>query len=154
MPSTFAQRMAEAVRDSELSVRRIADLAKTSPGQVSQWQTEGRVKAENIKADVLERICQVLNIRPRWLLYNELPKRRPAGFTGDEREVCSTSGNYTSAPLNAYWSAAPATRAAIDILLLPEPDRETVCRDFPHLVTGVSLMEEWALGAIAARKTA
>ena len=67
--------MALAVSESSMSVRKIAELAKTSPGQVSQWQTEGKVQAENVKADVLERICRVLGVRPRWMLYGEEPMR-------------------------------------------------------------------------------
>jgi len=67
--------MAMAVRDSGRSLQEIASLAGTTKGQVSQWQTEGKVQPENIKAHVVESICSVLAIRPRWLLYGELPMR-------------------------------------------------------------------------------
>ncbi|MNM06966.1 Peptidase S24-like protein [compost metagenome] len=75
MKQTFANRVAQAVSESGLTVRQIAELAKTSPGQVSQWQTEGKVQPENIKADVLEKMSVTLGVRSRWLLYGELPMR-------------------------------------------------------------------------------
>lgn len=72
---TFASRVALAVRESGKSLQAIADLAGTSKGQVSQWQTEGKVQVENVKAHVVESISTALNIRPRWLLYGEEPMR-------------------------------------------------------------------------------
>ncbi|KAG1242002.1 hypothetical protein G6F68_016407 [Rhizopus microsporus] len=75
MRDTFAARMALAVRESGRSLQEIATLAGTTKGQVSQWQTEGKVQPENIKAHVVESICSALAIRPRWLLYGELPMR-------------------------------------------------------------------------------
>ena len=77
--------MAQAVSESNRSLQEIADLAGTSKGQVSQWQTEGKVQVENIKAHVVESICAVLGIRPRWLLYGEDPKH------GGAHDVISTS---------------------------------------------------------------
>lgn len=79
MRETFAARMALAVRESGRSLQEIATLAGTTKGQVSQWQTEGKVQPENIKAHVVESICSVLAIRPRWLLYGEPPMRGDAG---------------------------------------------------------------------------
>lgn len=76
MKDTFATRMGQAVSESGRSLQEIADLAGTSKGQVSQWQTEGKVQVENIKAHVVESICAVLGIRPRWLLYGEGPRNR------------------------------------------------------------------------------
>lgn len=75
MKTTFADRMTLAVKESGLALQAIADLAGTSKGQVSQWQTEGAVNSENVKADVLEKNCVALKIRPRWLLYGEPPMR-------------------------------------------------------------------------------
>ena len=71
--------MAQAVSESNRSLQEIADLAGTSKGQVSQWQTEGKVQVENIKAHVVESISAVLGIRPRWLLYGEAPKHPGEG---------------------------------------------------------------------------
>lgn len=73
MTTTFASRVALAVSLSGMTVRQISQLAGTSPGQVSQWQTEGKVQAENIKADVLEKMSSTLGVRSRWLLYGEEP---------------------------------------------------------------------------------
>ncbi|WP_303638788.1 S24 family peptidase [Stenotrophomonas tuberculopleuritidis] len=78
MRDTFAARMALAVRESGRSLQEIATLAGTTKGQVSQWQTEGKVQPENIKAHVVESICSTLAVRPRWLLYGELPMRGEA----------------------------------------------------------------------------
>ena len=75
MKDTFASRMALAIRESGKSLQEIAELAGTSKGQVSQWQTEGKVQAEMVKAHVVESICAVLLVRPRWLLYGESPMR-------------------------------------------------------------------------------
>jgi transcriptional regulator with XRE-family HTH domain len=77
MTSTFAARMRLAADDSGLSAQQIAEAAGTTKGQVSQWRKDGSVQVENVKADVVERICQVLKVRPRWLLYNEPPMRWP-----------------------------------------------------------------------------
>lgn len=145
--------MAEAVADSKMSVRQIAGLAKTSPGQVSQWQTEGGVQAENVKADVLERICGALNIRTRWLLYNEPPKRPDYG-TREPSPLYGAGTQHPGSEWKAYMLAPEATRAAVDILLLPAEDREHVTKAFPHLVTGISLLEAWAREALNARKSA
>jgi phage repressor protein C with HTH and peptisase S24 domain len=70
--------MAQAVRESGRSLQDIATDAGTTKGQVSQWQTEGKVQPENIKAHVVESICSALGIRPRWLLYGEAPMRGDA----------------------------------------------------------------------------
>lgn len=67
--------MTLAVKESGLSLQAIADQAGTSKGQVSQWQTEGAVNPDNVKADVLEKNCAALGVRPRWLLYDEQPMR-------------------------------------------------------------------------------
>lgn len=72
--------MALAVRESQRSLQDIANLAGTTKGQVSQWQTEGKVQPENIKAHVVESICSALGIRPRWLLYGEAPMRSDASL--------------------------------------------------------------------------
>lgn len=64
MKDTFATRMGQAVSESGRSLQEIADLTGTSKGQVSQWQTEGKVQVENIKAHVVESICAVLESAP------------------------------------------------------------------------------------------
>jgi len=92
MKDTFASRMALAVRESRKTLQEIADLAGTSKGQVSQWQTEGRVQPEKIKAHVVENICAVLGIRPRWLLYGELPMQ--SGGDDDSSLAHLPPGNY------------------------------------------------------------
>ena len=93
MKATFANRMALAVRESGKSLQEIATLAGTSKGQVSQWQTEGKVQAENVKAHVVESICNALGIRSRWLLYGELPMR-PDGEVPAPVPVNETPAGY------------------------------------------------------------
>lgn len=87
--------MALAVRESGKSLQEIADLAGTSKGQVSQWQTEGKVQHEMVKAHVVESICAALLIRPRWLLYGEEPMR-PDADDAPARPVSlpATAGDY------------------------------------------------------------
>lgn len=93
MKSTFAQRMAYAIAEAKLTVRGLATAADTSPGQVSQWQTEGKVQPENVKADVLERICEALNVRPRWLLYGEDPMRS-GGIEHPRKRIAETENSH------------------------------------------------------------
>ncbi len=95
--------MALAVRESRQSLQEIADLAGTSKGQVSQWQTEGKVQVENIKAHVVESICSVLNVRPRWLLYGEMPMRHNEDSEpGSPYRVAETAPVYGSATEAPY----------------------------------------------------
>lgn len=151
--STFSTRMADALAESGLSGRRLAQLARTTPGQVSQW-LRGQVKVENIKADVLERISQALGVRPRWLLYGELPK-----YLSDP-EVAEPASTYQIRSANAgtmwqaYLTAPTTTRAAVDILLLSPAVRNSLCREFPLLGAGMSLLEQWAEMALSSRKSA
>ncbi|TAA11270.1 hypothetical protein EA658_16535 [Pseudoxanthomonas winnipegensis] len=73
--TTFAGRVSEAIKASGLNQSAVANAAGTTKGQVSQWATEGGVKSENIKADVLFRLCDALEVNPRWMLYGTPPMR-------------------------------------------------------------------------------
>jgi len=132
MKETFASRMAQAIRASGKTLQQVADLAGTSKGQVSQWQTIGKVQVENIKAHVLERICAVLNIRPRWLMYGELPMRP------------TESLNFEAIRLwDCYQNAALATQQAVDLLLLPPNQRQSLEVLAPRAYLGIELLETY-----------
>jgi len=132
MKETFASRMALAVRASGKTLQQVADLAGTSKGQVSQWQTIGKVQVENIKAHVLERICAVLNIRPRWLMYGELPMRPTERFNFEAMRLW-----------NCYQKAALATQQAVDLLLLPPNQRQLLEILAPRAHLGIELLETY-----------
>jgi len=136
MKETFASRMALAIKESGKTLQQVADLAGTSKGQVSQWQTVGKVQIENIKAHVLERICRVLNIRPRWLMYGELPMRPPTARVDPEMLKAVRLWDF-------YQNAAPATRRAIDLLLLPENQRRSLETFAPRAHLGIELLETY-----------
>jgi len=54
----------------------------------------------------------------------------------------------------AYSRAAPSTRAAIDLLLLPKKEREAIAREHDEVLAGIRLLEANAEKALALRKTA
>lgn len=132
MKETFASRMALAVRESGKSLQEIADSAGTTKGQVSQWQTEGKVQPENIKAHVVESISGVLAIRPRWLLYGEKPMRPPG--TG----------------------ATPVSTSATDVDYVRVVDKGVegdmgdgrINDDFPEVIRAVDYTQQYIRGLI------
>jgi len=130
MDETFSTRMALAVKETGKTLQQLADLAGTSKGQVSQWQTKGKVQVENIKAHVLERVCETLNIRPRWLMYGELPMRPQ-----------KSSNLKADALWDAYQKASTSTQAAVELLLLPEAQRQTIETLSPRASLGIELLE-------------
>jgi|GEM_PF-3447799 len=137
MKETFANRMAQAIRASGKTLQQVADLAGTSKGQVSQWQTVGKVQVENIKAHVLERICTTLNIRPRWLMYGELPMRPISNFNPEATRLW-----------DSYQKATLATQQAVDLLLLPSNQRRSLETLAPRAYLGIELLETYAAANI------
>jgi len=132
MENTFAERMSLAIKEAGKTLQQIADLAGTSKGQVSQWQTAGKVQVENIKAHVLERVCEVLKIRPRWLMYGEQPMRPARNAGGKAAQLWDT---YSNAPV--------ATQAAVDLLLQPISQRKMLENLAPRAFLGIELLEEY-----------
>jgi len=124
--------MALAIRASGKTLQQVADLAGTSKGQVSQWQTDGKVQVENIKAHVLERICTALNIRPRWLMYGELPMRPAKNINSKAVRLW-----------DSYQNAAISTQHAVDLLLLPENQRRSLETLAPRAYLGIELLEAY-----------
>ena len=105
--------MALAVRESGKSLQEIADIAGTSKGQVSQWQTEGKVQHEMVKAHVVESICAALLIRPRLLLYGEEPMRPDADDTPPAPSRCLRRLGTMFASSNWTRSREWVTRASM-----------------------------------------
>lgn len=65
--------------------------------------------------------------------------------------------SYSVAPTSAWASynrAPPATRAAIDLLLLPKRDRDEIVREHAEVFAGIRLLEDHAEKVLALRKTA
>ncbi len=144
MKQTIADRLAQALKESHFtSQMELAKAAGTSKGNISQWLTPNMVKPENVKADVLERICQALGIRPRWLLYGEAPVREPPRRARNTQDEADLQGLYNR--------ASPATKAAVDLLLLPKAERDALLRKQPTKAVA-ALIEALEEGAAAALK--
>jgi len=124
--------MSLAIKETGKTLQQIADLAGTSKGQVSQWQTVGKVQVENIKAHVLERVCEVLKIRPRWLMYGEQPMRPTKNINEKAAQLW-----------DSYSNAPTATQAAVDLLLQPIDQRKTLEALAPRALLGIELLEEY-----------
>lgn len=139
--NTFATRVSIAITESGRTSQQIADMAGTSKGQVSQWRTEGKIQPEQVKADVLERISRTLQVRPRWLLYGELPMREGQSFENTIPAVAETEmpKGYVRFPLlEGFVSAGGGGYVA----------------DYPEVVQYIDVAEDWAERNIRAPRSA
>ena len=74
---------------------------------------------------------------------------------GGRQRVSEVATAYPSADLlAAYRCSSARTRAAVDLLLLPESERAAAIAGDSALVAGVALIEEHAADALRKRKTA
>ena len=73
MPSTFAQRFKEAVKDRKLSLRELGRRTGATGATFSNWQNEV-TNPDNIGAELLRAVSSELGVRPEWLLRGEAPK--------------------------------------------------------------------------------
>lgn len=132
-----------------------ADLAKMVGAKGESYISElelGRIK----KGSRLHLIAQALKVDLTWLEtgrgVGRLDSPYPVSAAKPMRHAVGESYGPDAWP--EYQRASAATRTAVDLLLLPADERERVTRAYPHLVTGISLLEQWAQEALAARKTA
>jgi len=79
-------------------------LAKISKGALSQWLSDG-VSPEHAKASTVHRLCDVLEIRPEWLLEGTKPMR-PGGGTEASTEVPIWSARSACAIRQAHQTEA------------------------------------------------
>lgn len=84
----------------------------------------------------------------------EIQARMPAGYLVNPLSDKSESSQAPAA-WAAYQAAPAATRAAVDLLLLPKKQRAAVlASSAPALAGGVDLVEQYAQAALSSRKTA
>jgi transcriptional regulator with XRE-family HTH domain len=139
----------ERVRDERTARGMTLDALAKAIGKRESYISElerGGIK----KGSQLHRLAEVLGVTVTWLETGKGP-RHPKALLAVPTERGSAPVGQAWA---AYLAASPATRAAIDLLLLPAVEREAACRDFPHLTTGISLLEGEATKAFRARKRA
>lgn len=77
--------------------------------------------------------------------------------TFERFRVAEPHPTYDARPSNGwaeYNRAPPATRAAIDLLLLPKKDRDAIAREHAEVFAGIRLLEAHAEKALSLRKTA
>jgi hypothetical protein len=73
---TWNTRLAAALAESDYSPNALATALGVSAPSVSAWIGAGTITpARNLTADNAIRVCQLLKIRPEWLLFREGPMR-------------------------------------------------------------------------------
>lgn len=73
---TWNKRLAAALAESEYTANAFATALGVSAPTVSAWIGAGTITpARNLTADNAIRVCQLLKIRPEWLLFREGPMR-------------------------------------------------------------------------------
>ncbi|CAG4900582.1 hypothetical protein [Paraburkholderia saeva] len=87
---TWNQRLAYALAQSEYTANGLAAALGLKAPSISAWIGAGSITpARDIKADNLLRVCELLNVRPEWVLFGKLPMARNAAiwpFEGVARE--------------------------------------------------------------------
>lgn len=73
---TWNKRLARALAESEYNANSFATAIGVKPPTVSAWIGAGSITpAQDIKGEHLLRVCDLLNISPRWLLNKKGPMR-------------------------------------------------------------------------------
>ncbi|HEY1033981.1 MAG TPA: hypothetical protein VGE09_03255 [Pseudoxanthomonas sp.] len=78
----------------------------------------------------------------------------PVAAVVSGRPVGENRGTYGSKGWEDYLQAPAATRAAIDLLLLPKKTRDAIAREHDEILAGIRFLEANAEKVLAARKTA
>ncbi|NIF51432.1 helix-turn-helix transcriptional regulator [Burkholderia sp. Ax-1724] len=72
---TWNKRLAQALEESDYTANRLAGIIGVSAPTVSAWIGSGKIApAQDITANNLWRVCDLLNVRPEWVLYRRMPK--------------------------------------------------------------------------------
>lgn len=73
---TWNARMAKAIAESKYKPNALATAVGASAPTVSAWIGAGSIApAKDIKGDNLLRACELLNVRPEWVMFGWLPMR-------------------------------------------------------------------------------
>lgn len=77
---TWNERLARALAESEYNPHQLAQTLRLKTPSISAWLGAGTIQpAKNITGENLLRVCQLLNIRPEWLMFREGPMRPVSG---------------------------------------------------------------------------
>jgi DNA-binding Xre family transcriptional regulator len=69
---TWNERLAKALRESEYNPHQLAQELKVASPTVSAWLASGSIQpAKNITGENLLKVCELLNIRPEWLMFKK-----------------------------------------------------------------------------------
>ena len=169
--SQVAELLKQRIKDCGYTHESFAEVAGVSPSRVSQWVTNrGGVPAE--RAFV---VARHLGLTPEavsmsWRTLRDQfwisqvgkldrgtgPTVRGAG-KGSKAQGIRVAEEATAYPtpdlLGAYLCASARTRAAVDLLLLPEAERAAAIAGDSALVAGVALIEQHAADAMRKRNT-
>lgn len=75
---TWNQRLAHAIAESDYKPHQLAQALNIKTPSLSAWIGAGNIQpAKNLTGENLVRVCQLLNIRPEWLMFRE-GQMRPA----------------------------------------------------------------------------
>jgi DNA-binding Xre family transcriptional regulator len=79
---TWNSRLAAALKESEYNAHQLAQAMGLKAPSVSAWIGAGTIQpAKNITGENLLRVCQLLNVRPEWVMFKEGPMRPPSRLT-------------------------------------------------------------------------
>ena len=142
---TVGDRVRAARQAKVLTMKDLARAIGKNESYISELERGGIKRGSH-----LHRIADVLGIPLHWLETGTGPT-----VLGGRQRVSEVATAYPSADLlAAYRCASARTRAAVDLLLLPESERAAAIGGDSALVAGVALIEEHAADALRKRKTA
>lgn len=76
MKTTWNERLARAIAESDYRPQQIAKELNVSPPTVAAWIGAASIRpAKNITGENLLQVCRLLEIRPEWLMFDEGPMR-------------------------------------------------------------------------------
>jgi hypothetical protein len=86
---TWNERLAQAIAASDYKPHQLAQALNIKTPSLSAWIGAGTIQpAKNLTGENLIRVCQLLNIRPEWLMFREGPMR-PAKSTTISTEMAA-----------------------------------------------------------------
>lgn len=88
---TWNERLAKALKESEYNPHQLAQALGVKTPSVSAWLGSGTIQpAKNITGENLLRVCELLNIRPEWLMFKKGAMRpAPTKISDEMAEIIS-----------------------------------------------------------------
>jgi plasmid maintenance system antidote protein VapI len=90
MKTTWNDRMAKAVAESDYRPQQIAKALGVSAPTVAAWIGAASIRpAKNITGENLLQVCRLLGVRPEWLMFDEGPMKveRAAKISSEMAQV-------------------------------------------------------------------